>query len=121
MTSLFLSLGLDLVRQGETSIAIHAVPAILKNSNIEQLVQSVLSEWREHETSDEIEQTIHELLSTCACHAAVRANRKLSLSEMNALLRDIELTERSAQCNHGRPTVVKMTLKSLDALFKRGQ
>ena len=120
-TQVFLQLGLDLMCQGSELIIVRAVPAVLKGADVQRLVQAVLAEWSLHETIDSIETRINYLLSTLACHGAIRANRKLSLSEMNALLRDIEVTERSGQCNHGRPTIIKMTLKSLDALFKRGQ
>ncbi len=120
-TQVFLQLGLDLMCQGSELIIVRAVPAILKGTDVQTLVQAVLAEWSLHKTMDSIDTRINCLLSTLACHGAIRANRTLSLSEMNALLRDIEVTERAGQCNHGRPTVIKMTLKSLDALFKRGQ
>ena len=117
----FKTLGLDLTRQAEALIVVRAVPALFKSADIPKLVNAVLSEWLLHETLDTIDLKMNEIFSTMACHGAVRANRRLSLSEMNTLLRELESVERGQQCNHGRPTVVRQSLKSLDALFKRGQ
>ena len=97
------------------------IPVILQDSNVEQLVRDVLSDLIEHGSSDRIEAHIDEILSTMACHGSVRANRRLTIPEMNALLRDMEETERSGQCNHGRPTWTQLSLDELDRLFMRGQ
>ena len=114
-------LGLNLERLSHEKIRVREVPALLKNANIEKLVRDVLSDLMEHGQSQRVEQSTNEILSTMACHGSVRANHSLSISEMNALLRDIEQTERSGQCNHGRPTWKQLTLQQLDKLFLRGQ
>jgi DNA mismatch repair protein MutL len=117
----FLQLGLGVERMGPETLSIRQIPAILNKSNPEQILRDVLSDLREFGSSDRIEAVRDELLATMACHGAVRANRQLTLAEMNALLRDMERTERSGQCNHGRPTWVQLTVAELDKLFLRGQ
>jgi DNA mismatch repair protein MutL len=117
----FSHLGFNVERLGPEQVRLRAVPALLKNANSEQLLRDVLADLVEHGSSQRIEQFQNEMLSTMACHASVRANRLLSLEEMNALLRDIEHTERSGQCNHGRPTWKQLSLDQLDKFFLRGQ
>lgn len=113
--------GLKIERLSHEQIRVREVPALLKHADIEKLVRDVLSDYMEHGQSQQIEQKTNDILSTMACHGSVRANRQLTISEMNALLRDIEHTERSGQCNHGRPTWKQLSLQQLDALFLRGQ
>jgi DNA mismatch repair protein MutL len=116
-----LIIGIELERVAAESILVRQVPSILRNANIEQLVRDVLSDVLEYGSSNRIQAHQDELLSTMACHGSVRANRHLTIPEMNALLRDMEDTERSGQCNHGRPTWVYQSLNELDKLFLRGQ
>lgn len=117
----FQRLGFELQRLGPETLAIRQIPALLKQAEANRLVQDVLADLMEYGTSDRIQAHINELLGTMACHGAVRANRRLAIPEMNALLRDMENTERSGQCNHGRPTWTQMGLDDLDKLFLRGR
>ncbi|EMP56055.1 DNA mismatch repair protein [Marinobacter santoriniensis NKSG1] len=114
-------LGLQIERIGPETLAVRQVPALLRGADTEQLVRDVLADLIEHGQSDRIEAVTHELLGTMACHGSVRANRQLTIPEMNSLLRDMEATERSGQCNHGRPTWTLVTLSELDKLFLRGR
>ena len=117
----FQKLGFTLSRLSPEKLTIRAVPSLLKHSDVESLVRDVLSDLLTHGTSERIQEAMNEILSTMACHGSVRANHRLTVPEMNALLRDMERTERSGQCNHGRPTWTQMSLKQLDKLFMRGQ
>ena len=118
---LFEQLGFSIERVALESVIVREIPAILRGSKVEGLLRDVVSDLLEHGTSQRIREHINEILSTMACHGSVRANRKLSIPEMNGLLRDMEITERSGQCNHGRPTWSQLTLDQLDKLFLRGQ
>ncbi|MDO4907247.1 DNA mismatch repair endonuclease MutL [Neisseria sp.] len=113
--------GLELSDMGGNTIAVRAVPAMLGKSDVAALARDMLREIAQTGSSRAIEARENQILSTMACHGSIRAGRRLTLPEMNALLRDMENTPRSNQCNHGRPTWVKLTLKELDALFLRGQ
>lgn len=113
--------GLDLSSLGGNTLAVRAVPQMLGKSDVAALARSMLHEIAQHGSAQSLEARENAILSTMACHGSVRAGRQLTLPEMNALLRDMERTPRSNQCNHGRPTWVKLTLKELDALFLRGQ
>ena len=118
---LFERLGLAIEVGGEESLLIRQIPVTLRDSNVEQLLRDVLSDLIEYGSTDRIEAHLDEILSTMACHGSVRANRRLTIPEMNALLRDMERTERSGQCNHGRPTWTQQSLAELDKLFLRGR
>lgn len=117
----FSRLGFTVERAASESIVVREIPALLRGTQVEALLRDVISDILEHGTSARIREQINEILSTMACHGSVRANRKLTIPEMNALLRDMEATERSGQCNHGRPTYFQLTLDELDKLFLRGR
>tara|TARA_R110002049_G_scaffold40192_3_gene122684 strand:+ start:1200 stop:3041 length:1842 start_codon:yes stop_codon:yes gene_type:complete len=119
--ALFERLGLAVDEGGEESLVIRQIPVILRDSNVEQLLRDVLADLIEFGSSERIEAHMDDILSTMACHGSVRANRRLTIPEMNSLLRDMEETERSGQCNHGRPTWIQMGLDELDTLFLRGR
>lgn len=117
----FEQLGFSIDRLAPEKLVIRAVPSLLKKADTASLLRDVLADLLQHGSSERIQQTMNEILSTMACHGSVRANHKLNVAEMNALLRDMERTERSGQCNHGRPTWTQLTLDQLDKLFMRGQ
>ena len=117
----FKELGFDIQLASEESLLVRGIPALLSRSNTEQLVRDVLSDFLEYGSTLRIKEHKDEILSTMACHGSVRANRRLTIPEMNALLRDMEDTERSGQCNHGRPTWSELTVAELDSLFLRGR
>jgi DNA mismatch repair protein MutL len=117
----FQRLGFELQRLGPETLAIRQIPALLKQAEANRLVHDVVADLMEYGTSDRIQAHLNELLGTMACHGAVRANRRLTIPEMNGLLRDMESTERSGQCNHGRPTWTQLGMDDLDKLFMRGR
>ncbi|HRG49993.1 MAG TPA: DNA mismatch repair endonuclease MutL [Pseudomonadales bacterium] len=117
----FAELGVQVDRVGPESLLIRQIPVLLLQGNSEQLLRDILSDLLQHGTTTRIRESVNEVLSTMACHGSVRANRRMTLPEMNALLRDMEITERSGQCNHGRPTWIQVSLAELDKWFMRGQ
>jgi DNA mismatch repair protein MutL len=117
----FVALGFDLVRSGPQSVSVRRIPVVLDGADVAQLVRDVIADLVVHGETRRIEESTNELLSTMACHGSVRANRRLGIAEMNALLREMEATERSGQCNHGRPTWVQLAIPDLDRMFLRGR
>ena len=117
----FAELGFDVARSGPQSITVRRIPVLLDGADVAQLVRDVVSDMAVHGDTRRIEESTNELLSTIACHGSVRAHRRLSVPEMNALLREMEATERSGQCNHGRPTWVQFGMDELDRFFLRGR
>ena len=117
----FAALGFEVARWSPDEVALRAVPSSLAGRDPAGIVRDVLSDLAEHGRSRRVEESVNHLLATMACHAAVRARRNLSLPEMNALLREMEVTDRADQCNHGRPTWVRLSLADLDRLFLRGR
>jgi DNA mismatch repair protein MutL len=118
---LFEKLGFEVDRVAEQSIKLRRIPLLLADADVETLLRDVIADMIAHGMSSRVEQETNEVLSTMACHGSVRANRKLTIDEMNALLRDMEITERSGQCNHGRPTWMQLSMAELDKLFMRGR
>ncbi|MBF0257092.1 MAG: DNA mismatch repair endonuclease MutL, partial [Gammaproteobacteria bacterium] len=112
-------LGVQVDRIGKESLVVRALPALLRGADAAQLLRDLLADLMEYGSTRRLQEQSNRILATMACHGSVRANRRLSIEEMNALLRDMERTERSGQCNHGRPTWVQLDLKALDGLFMR--
>ena len=119
--ALFAEFGLEVDRLGPERLVVRQVPALLRQADVQTLVRDLLSDLMEHGVTTRLREAHNAVLSSMACHGSVRANRQLNIPEMNALLRDMERTERSGQCNHGRPTWVQLRMDELDRLFLRGQ
>ncbi len=119
--AIFEALGLEVDRMGSETLAVRAIPIVLHGVDAEKLLRDILADLVAYGSSERIRNEINTVLGTMACHGSVRANRRLTIDEMNALLRDMERTERSGQCNHGRPTWTQLQMDELDRLFKRGR
>jgi DNA mismatch repair protein MutL len=117
----FSELGFDVARSGPQSITVRRIPVLLDGADVAELVRDVVADMAVHGDTRRIEESGNELLATIACHGSVRAHRRLTIPEMNALLREMEATERSGQCNHGRPTWVQLGMAELDRFFLRGR
>ena len=117
----FSTLGLTIDQIGQQSLVVRALPALLRDADAEKLLRDLLADLSMQGHTDRLQADMNQVLSTLACHSSVRANRQLTVAEMNALLRDIETTERAGQCNHGRPTWTQISMQALDKLFLRGQ
>jgi len=118
---LFTHAGFEVALLGPETVAVRQIPALLAGADIAGLVRDMLADLAVQHGSDRVETAMLNVLGSLACHGAVRANRRLNLLEMNALLRDMERTDHSGQCNHGRPTWAQLTLEELDRLFRRGR
>jgi len=117
----FADLGFDIARSGPQSVTVRRIPVLLDGADVAELVRDVVADLAVHGDTRRIEESANELLATMACHGSVRAHRRLTIPEMNALLREMEATERSGQCNHGRPTWVQLGMAELDRFFLRGR
>ncbi|MCU7798250.1 MAG: DNA mismatch repair endonuclease MutL [Candidatus Thiodiazotropha sp. (ex Myrtea spinifera)] len=120
-TEMLASIGIEISRMGRDSLAVRGIPALLQGADAEKLLRDLLADLAEHGESRRLDDEIDGVLATMACHGSIRANRKLTLDEMNALLREMERTERADQCNHGRPTWVQFSMNELDRFFLRGR
>ena len=117
--SVFGELGIEIANASDNLVIVKKIPYLLKDFDIEKLFYDILSDFIVNDRSTRVEEYVNEILKKIACHRSVRSNRKLTIVEMNALLRDIEKTERSGQCGHGRPTWIKLTISDLERIFQR--